>query len=168
MCTMMQPGRFATGGYDHRVHLWSIPSDVSKTTSEQIFVKHTALVHTLLPLRDTSHKLLTAGADCRVNVWDLSSQRVVNDTRVSNPVYHLHRTDNQHCVLLEVGPLFYISDALHLTSLFRWPTENCSSRFETIGRDLPSQFSGSGSLQKLYKGGIRRVRTSFHLIVLQL
>ena len=102
MCAMMQPGMFSTGGEDRRVHLWTIASDPSKTDSRELAMGHSALVQALLPVRDTSHKLVTAGADCKVNVWDLSSERIVNKMRVSNSVYHLHRTEYPSCVLLEV------------------------------------------------------------------
>ena len=68
----------------------------------QLPVKHTALVQSLLPVRDTSHKLVTAGADCKVNIWELASERVVNTFKVSNSVYHIHRTDLPYGLLLEV------------------------------------------------------------------
>ena len=102
---MLQPGTFATGGYDHRVHLWEVPEDVSKATARELAIRHTSCVHTLLPVRDVSRKLVTAGADCRVNVYELASERVVNTFKVSNPVYHLHDVRLPYSILLEVSGL---------------------------------------------------------------
>lgn len=103
ICAMLQPGMFATGGYDHRVHLWEVPENVSKATARELAIRHTSCVHTLLPVRDVSRKLMTAGADCRVNVYELASERVVNAFKVSNPVYHLHDAGLPYSVLLEVA-----------------------------------------------------------------
>lgn len=104
---MMQPGMFASGGYDHRVHLWEVPADISKSTARELQIKHSSCVQALLPVRDVSHKLATAGADCRVNIYELASERVVNTFKVSNPVYHLHNTDTPYAILLEVSCAFY-------------------------------------------------------------
>ncbi|EKM59664.1 uncharacterized protein PHACADRAFT_205891 [Phanerochaete carnosa HHB-10118-sp] len=103
VCAMMQPGAFATGGYDHRVHFWEMPADVSKATRRELQIKHSSCVQALLPVRDANHKLVTAGADCRVNIYELASERVVNTFKVSNPVYHLHDASFPYCVLLEVA-----------------------------------------------------------------
>ncbi|PCH41439.1 hypothetical protein WOLCODRAFT_151482 [Wolfiporia cocos MD-104 SS10] len=68
-----------------------------------LFMKHNSVVQSLLPIRDTSHKLVSAGADCNVHFWDLSSQRVVNTIKTSNPVYHIHEATSPFCTLLEVA-----------------------------------------------------------------
>ena len=104
MCGMMQPGSFAVGGYDHIVNVWSLPDEhnARPVKSEPLAIKHTSAIHTLLPVRDTSHKLLTGGADCTVSVYDLSSERTVNTLKLSNPIYHLHPVESPHCVLIEV------------------------------------------------------------------
>lgn len=99
---MMQPQLFATGGSDHVVHLWEVDSDFSSATSRSLSLKHSAPVHSLLSIRDTSHKLISAGADCTVNLYDLASERVVNTMKNSNTVYHVHTTSSPFCTLLEV------------------------------------------------------------------
>ena len=43
-----------------------------------------------------------AGADCRVNIFDLSSERAVHAMKTSNSVYQLHKVDSPNSVLLEV------------------------------------------------------------------
>ncbi|OSC99162.1 WD40 repeat-like protein [Trametes coccinea BRFM310] len=94
---------FATGGYDHLVHIWSTSAGRSPTPSEPLAIKHTSTIQSLLATRDTSRKLITASADCSVNVFDLASQRVVNTLKLSNSVYHVHTTLSQFCILLEVA-----------------------------------------------------------------
>ncbi|GJE84668.1 WD40 repeat-like protein [Phanerochaete sordida] len=103
VCAMLQPGAFATGGYDHKVHLWNAPGDVTQATARELPLRHSACVHALLPVRDTSHKLLSAGADCRVGVYELASERVVHAFKVSNAVYHLHDAGLPYCALFEVA-----------------------------------------------------------------
>lgn len=73
------PRSFITGGYDHAVHLWTLaPSlDPSHVEVDMIDVKHTSTVQSLLAIEDTSTKLLSAGADCAVNIWDLPSERIL-------------------------------------------------------------------------------------------
>lgn len=103
VCSMMQPLMFATGGYDHRVHLWDATKSVSQPSPTLLAITHSSLVQSLLPIRDTSHKLVSAGADCNVHLWDLSSERVVNTMKTSNSVYHVHGTSLPFCTLLEVA-----------------------------------------------------------------
>jgi WD40 repeat protein len=100
--TMMQPFMFASGGHDHIVHLWDINADVSSASPRPLAIKHNSLVQSLLSIRDTSHKLVSAGADCNVHLWDLASERVVNTMKTSNSVYHAHETSSPFCTLLEV------------------------------------------------------------------
>jgi hypothetical protein len=66
VAAMMQPLMFASGGYDHCVHLWKIEADFSAAAPQVLAgIKHNSQVQSLLAIRDTSHKLVTAGADCR-------------------------------------------------------------------------------------------------------
>jgi WD40 repeat protein len=100
---MMQPLLFASGGYDHGVHLWTLKEDLSSASPSQLAIKHNSIVQSLVSIRDTSHKLVSAGADNNVHVWDLSSERVVNTVKTSNSVFHAHPTSSPFCILLEVG-----------------------------------------------------------------
>src|SRR5882762_7417083 len=102
---MMHPLMFASGGYDHVVHLWTAKEDFSSASPSQLSIKHTSVVQSLLPIRDTSHKLVSASADNNVHIWDLSSQRVVNTIKTSNSVFHAHPTTSPYCILLEVSIL---------------------------------------------------------------
>ncbi|KAI0676853.1 WD40-repeat-containing domain protein [Trametes maxima] len=99
----MQPGLFATGGYDHLVHLWSFSPNKPPKTTGPLTIKHSSLVQSMLAIRDTSHKLLTASADCSVSVFDLASERVVNTLKLSNSIYHVHPALSEFCNLLEVA-----------------------------------------------------------------
>jgi WD40 repeat protein len=103
--TMMQPLQFVTGGYDHIVHLWQFKADLSAAASRPLAIKHTSLIQSLLAIRDTSHKLISTGADCNVNVWDLASERTVASLKISNSVYHAHQATSPFCTLLEVSPV---------------------------------------------------------------
>ncbi|KAJ7068101.1 hypothetical protein C8F01DRAFT_1049977 [Mycena amicta] len=98
-----QPWLFASGGHDHNVHLWKLEEDFSSATPQLLDIKHSSLVQSLLGVVDTSRKLVSAGADCSVNLYDLSSQRVVNTLRTSNSVYHLHPTPSPFCSLFELA-----------------------------------------------------------------
>lgn len=103
MTTLIQPSMFATGGCDHAVHLWDVKGDFSSATARPLAIKHTAQVQSLLSIRDTSHKLVAAGADCQVHIYDLASERVVNTLKTSNSVYHAHTSSSPFCTLLEVN-----------------------------------------------------------------
>ncbi|KAJ7742442.1 WD40-repeat-containing domain protein [Mycena maculata] len=103
VASMMQPLTFISGGYDHSIHLWTVKDDLSSATPAALNIKHNSLVQSLLAIRDTSHKLVSAGADCSVHIWDLSSERVVNTLKPSNSVYHVHPTTSPFCTLLEVA-----------------------------------------------------------------
>lgn len=101
VCTMLQPLMFASGGHDHIVHLWTVKEDFSSSSSTQLAIKHNSVVQSLLPIRDSSHKLVSTSADSSVHIWDLSSERVTNNFKTSNSVYHAHST-SPYCTLLEV------------------------------------------------------------------
>ncbi|KAJ7781429.1 WD40-repeat-containing domain protein [Mycena metata] len=94
---------FASGGYDHCVHLWSVKADLSSASPTTLSIKHNSQIQSLLAIHDSSHKLVSAGADCSVNIWDLSSERVVHSLKTSNSVYHAHPTTSPFCTLLEVS-----------------------------------------------------------------
>ncbi|KAK0206148.1 WD40-repeat-containing domain protein [Desarmillaria ectypa] len=101
--TMMQPLMFATGGYDHVIHLWKIKPDFSAASPKMLAMKHNSAVQSLLPIRDTSYKLMSGGADCAINLYDLASERVVNTFKTSNIIYHSHATPSPFCTLIEVA-----------------------------------------------------------------
>lgn len=110
VCTMMHSMMFASGGYDHAVHLWDASQDVSRPTATPLAIRHTSTVQTLLAIRDTSHKLVSGGADCNVHIYDLSSERVVNTLKPSNSVYHAHEAISPFCTLLEVSQVVLMHD----------------------------------------------------------
>ncbi|KAJ7507600.1 WD40-repeat-containing domain protein [Mycena galericulata] len=103
VASMMQPLTFVSGGYDHVVHLWTLEDDLASASPVVLNIKHNSQVQSLLAIRDTSHKLVSAGADCSVHIWDLSSERVVHTIKTSNSVYHAHPTTSPFCTLLEVA-----------------------------------------------------------------
>ncbi|KAK0453147.1 WD40-repeat-containing domain protein [Armillaria borealis] len=99
---MMQPLMFATGGYDHVIHLWVVKPDFSAASPKVLAMKHNSVVQSLLSFRDTSHKLMSGGADCTINLYDLASERVVNTLKTSNIIYNSHTTSSPFCTLTEV------------------------------------------------------------------
>ncbi|KAK0191411.1 WD40-repeat-containing domain protein [Armillaria mellea] len=101
--TMMQPLMFATGGYDHVIHLWEVKPDFSAASPKVLAMKHNSVVQSLLSFRDTSHKLMSGGADCIINLYDLASERVVNTLKTSNIIYNSHTTSSPFCTLTEVA-----------------------------------------------------------------
>ncbi|KAJ6516042.1 WD40-repeat-containing domain protein [Mycena sanguinolenta] len=133
---MMQPLMFASGGYDHCVHLWTIKEDLSSASPQAVAFKHNSQIQSLLAIRDTSHKLISAGADCSVHLWDLSSERVVNTLKPSNSVYHVHSTASPFCTLLEVAhreQQFEIRDHRYVSTIpvqrFGYTTPQVHGRF---------------------------------------
>ncbi|KAF8138185.1 hypothetical protein EV363DRAFT_1313358 [Boletus edulis] len=105
MTSLMSPLKFASGGYDHRVHLWDIAQDLSGASGVELAIKHTSLIHSLLPVMDTSHKLVSVGADCDVPIYDMSAERVEQILKTSCTPYHAHNIDSRSCTLLEVSHL---------------------------------------------------------------
>lgn len=113
ICSMIQPLRFATGGADHAIHMWNVDRDLQATCSASpLVINHTSQIHSLLPIKDSSHKLVSSGADCRVNVYDLSSERVVNTIMLSNVGFHIHHMENPSNLLIQVRPLERFCDFL--------------------------------------------------------
>lgn len=100
--SLMSPLKFASGGYDHRVHLWDIAQDLSGASAVELAIKHASTVHSLLPIVDTSHKLVSVGADRDVHIYDLSAERVAQTLKMSCIPFHAHKTDSRFCTLLEV------------------------------------------------------------------
>ncbi|KAJ7591225.1 WD40-repeat-containing domain protein [Mycena floridula] len=100
--TMIQPSSIASGGFDHSVQLWDVSKGFESATVQALNIKHNSVVQSLLSLRDTSQKLISAGADCAVNSFDVSSERVVSSIKTSNSVYHVHRA-TPFCLMLEVA-----------------------------------------------------------------
>jgi WD40 repeat protein len=139
--SMLQPLQFATGGYDHVVHLWNVKPDLSSASPRALFIKHNSQIQSLLAIRDTSHKLISTGADCNVHIWDLASERVVKTVKTSNSPYHIHATTSPFCTLLEVPCSFvsWVFSNLYLCP--RLPTANCNSKFVTTDLFLNSQYS---------------------------
>ncbi|OAX42887.1 hypothetical protein K503DRAFT_682389 [Rhizopogon vinicolor AM-OR11-026] len=156
VATMMQPLMFTSGGHDHAVHIWNFSEDLMSVTSTLLAIKHTSVIQSLLPIRDTSHKLISAGADCNVHLWDLSSERVVHTFKTSNSPYHAHKTETPFCSLLEVGHRdlqFELRDHRmvpeHPAQRFGFYTTDLHGRF--IKGDTWSHFFASGSRN----GGVR-------------
>ncbi|KAG1863342.1 WD40-repeat-containing domain protein [Suillus tomentosus] len=148
--TMLQPLMFTSGGYDHAVHIWKISPDFMGVSSTLLAIKHTSVIQSLLPIRDTSHKLISAGADCSVHLWDLSPERVVHTFKTSNSPYHAHKTESPFCTLLEVGHRdlqFELRDHRmvpeHPAERFGFFTTELHGRF--IKGDTWSHFFASGS-----------------------
>lgn len=99
----MSPLKFASGGYDHRVHLWDIAQDLSGASAVELAIKHVSVVHSLLPILDTSHKLVSVGADRYVPIYDMSAERVVQILKMSCIPFHAYKTIFPSCILLEVS-----------------------------------------------------------------
>ena len=99
---MPQARTFATGGYDHIVHLWSTATDLDIPVPAALEIRHASAVYALLPVYDSTSKLLSGSADCSVSVYDIASERVVNTLKLSNPVYQLHPAISPFCSLVEV------------------------------------------------------------------
>lgn len=103
-------------------------------------------MQSLLPMRDTSHKLVSAGADCTVNVWDLSSERLVNTLKASNSVYQLHPSYSPFCTLWEVcyRPRPYCRWLIMFCTNGRSPIESYSSKSEITDVCRRTLCTGSG------------------------
>ena len=94
--------QFVSGGYDHVVDLWTVEEDLQSAKAISLSVTHSSLIQSMTTIKDSSLKLITAGADCLVNVWDLQAEISLRTIRTSNSVYQLHPTALAECVLAEV------------------------------------------------------------------
>lgn len=95
---------FTSAGYDHVVQLWSLDTSFSSPpTSKVLRIHHSSVIHSMLVVEDGTPKLISAGADCCVNVYNLGAERTDYTIRTSNSVYQVHKTDRPECLLLEAG-----------------------------------------------------------------
>ncbi|KAI0320255.1 hypothetical protein OF83DRAFT_1053467 [Amylostereum chailletii] len=157
VCAMSQPCMFASGGHDHSVHLWKIVEDWNaendlRGSARRLAIKHVSVVQSLLPLLDTSHKLVSASADCSVQLYDLASERAVNTVRTSNSPFHVHNAPMPFCVLLEVGhreTQFELRDYRLVperpVARFGYPTEKIQGRF--VKGDLQENLFACGDTE---------------------
>ncbi|KAH0839660.1 hypothetical protein J3R83DRAFT_580 [Lanmaoa asiatica] len=145
MTSLMSPLKFASGGYDHRVHLWDIAQDLSGASAVELAIKHSSIVHSLLPIMDTSHKLISVGADRDVHIYDMSAERVTRTLKMSCIPHHAHKTDTLSCTLLEFSHLetqFEVRDHRILdraVQRFGFITEERRGRFEKGLSTCPSK-----------------------------
>ncbi|KAL4076014.1 hypothetical protein J3A83DRAFT_4224445 [Scleroderma citrinum] len=151
LTTMMQPLKFASGGYDHRIHIWTMEDDLSDALPVELAIKHTSVIHSLLAIRDTSHKLISAGADRNIHLWDLSSERVAHSIKISNSPYHAHRTESPFCTLLEVA---------HLDSQFevhdhRMVPNHPAHRFGFAAKDPQGRYAKGDTWSHFFVSGDR-------------
>ncbi|KAF9221857.1 hypothetical protein BS17DRAFT_784080 [Gyrodon lividus] len=136
LAALTQPFKFASGGHDHRVHLWDVTQDLSGASAIGLPIKHTSMITSLLPVVDTSHKLISVGADCNIHLWDMSAERVAHSFKTSSIPYHVHKTDSRFCTLLEVAHLemqFELRDLrmvpVHAVQRFGFVTAEKHGRF---------------------------------------
>ncbi|KLO12840.1 WD40 repeat-like protein, partial [Schizopora paradoxa] len=94
---------FITGGYDRAIELWTVEKSLCSAVSVSLTIHHHSTIYSLTTLKDTSQKVVSSGADCIVNIWDLASERTIKSLRTSNMVYHVHATERPGCVLYEVA-----------------------------------------------------------------
>ncbi|KAF9246943.1 hypothetical protein BU15DRAFT_38870 [Melanogaster broomeanus] len=156
LAALMQPLKFASGGHDHQVHIWDVAEDLSGASATKLAIKHTAMINSLLPIVDTSHKLVSVGADCNIHLWDMSAERVAHSFKTSSIPYHAHKTDSRFCTLLEVAHLemqFELRDLRmvpeHAVQRFGFNTEEKHGRF--MKGDTWSHFFVCGNRN----GGVR-------------
>lgn len=134
---------FVSAGYDHVVQLWSLDFALTSPPISCILnVRHNSVIQSMLAIKEGPPKLLSAGADCTVNVYDLRSEHTEHTIRTSNSVYQIHSTDRSECFLLEVSlicPCTIIND-------FQWPLrlriETHNMNYTTIERLLVALFIG--------------------------
>ncbi|KAN0097724.1 WD repeat-containing protein 48 [Tylopilus felleus] len=168
MTSLLSPLKFASGGYDHRVHLWDLAHDLSGASAVELAIKHTSLIHSLLPIVDTSHKLVSVGADRDIPIYDLSAERVAHTLKVSCTPYHAHKTDSRSCTLFEVAHLetqFEIRDHRmpnQAAQRFGFLTEERRGRFEKA--DSWSHFVACGDRNgAVHLWDLRRASTEIAL-----
>ncbi|KAL1743323.1 WD40-repeat-containing domain protein [Schizophyllum fasciatum] len=149
LCALPNPLSFASGGYDHAVHIHQLDRDLSSSPRILSVIRHTSLVQALLPLHDKSSKLVTAGADTVVNVYDVPSERVVNTFKASLSVYHLHQTCFTSCALLEVA---HLEQQCEIRDLRRVP-ERPVVRFGYAAGETHGRYMKGDTYAHLFAGG---------------
>jgi len=98
--------RFASGGYDKRIHLWTVAKDGSPPISACIPVVHNSAVQALA-YRSSDH-CLVSGAGSLIYTTDLHRTHKPKVVRMSNILYHIHvHPQEPNLAILEVGvPMF--------------------------------------------------------------
>jgi len=94
---------FVSGGYDRTVQLWTVDESLSSARSLSLAIHHNSIVNSFATIKDTSLKVVSAGADCLVNIWDFASEHTIKTMRTSSMVYHVHSTVRPECILFEVA-----------------------------------------------------------------
>ncbi|KAL1680674.1 WD40-repeat-containing domain protein [Schizophyllum commune] len=149
LCALPQPLAFASGGYDHSVYIHQLDHSLTSTPRLLSALKHNSVVQALIPLHDKSSKLITAGADSVVNVYDMPSERVVNTFKTSVSVYHLHQTRFPSCALLEVG---HLEQQCEIRDLRRVP-ERPVVRFGYTTGEPHGRYMKGNTHEYLFAGG---------------
>jgi WD40 repeat protein len=94
--------RFASGGYDKRVHLWTVADDGSPPVSTSVPVVHNSVVQALV-YRPSDHCLMS-GAGSLIYRTDLRHTHRPKIFRLSNVVHHIHiHPQEPNLAILEVN-----------------------------------------------------------------
>lgn len=126
---------FVSAGYDHVVQLWSLDTPFSSSpTSKVLRIHHSSVIQSMLVTEDGTPRLISAGADCCVNVHNLEEERTDYTIRTSNSVYQVHKTDRPECLLLEVGFHRYYEKSHFFLIPSRLHIGTRSMRYMIIGR----------------------------------
>jgi WD40 repeat protein len=96
--------RFASGGYDKRVYLWTVADDGSSPVSTSVPIAHSSFVQALV--YQPSDHCLMSGAGSRLHRTNLRHIHPSKDFRLSNVLHHIHiHPQEPNLTILEVGVL---------------------------------------------------------------
>lgn len=80
--------RFASGGHDKLIHLWTIEHDGSNPRSTKLPLFHNSFVQALA--YRSVDRCLMSNAGVNIYKMDLQHSHRQKMSRLSNPIYHIH------------------------------------------------------------------------------
>ncbi|EGU11676.1 Proteophosphoglycan ppg4 [Rhodotorula toruloides ATCC 204091] len=96
--------RFATGGEDKKIFLWTRSRATQEITAVNIRSEHSSMITSLAPLAGEENRIMSSGKDKRVFVYDVDNQHSTWQALLDNPVMTVDPVlQDPHLLLARMG-----------------------------------------------------------------